>query len=127
MVFNGTSAVQDRLSLAAFLSDVQGCSDALASGAKVNVVDHNGRSPLVRACMNQPTVEVIQLLLDAGANVDFIDRQDGQTALHSACRYGHTHIVPMLIARGSDPTRMDANGRTPMKLASRFARNLTRE
>ena len=122
-----THNVQDLLSLAAFHSDVQGCLNALALGADINRVDHNGRSPLARACMNQPTVETVQILLDAGANVAFVDRQDGQTALHSACRYGHTHIVPLLIARGSDPTKHDANGRTPMKLTVRFARKLTCE
>ena len=122
-----TTIVQDLLSLAAFLSDVQGCSNALAAGADINIADHNGRTPLARACMNQPTVETVQLLLDAGANVTSVDRQDGQTALHSACRYGHTHVVPMLIARGSDPTKKDANGRTPEMLAARFARKLTRE
>ena len=36
----------------------------------------------------------------------------GMTALHMACRNGHTDIVNMLLARGADLEKQDSKGRT---------------
>src|ERR1039457_3059798 len=45
--------------------------------------------------------EVVQLLLDRGADVNARDR-DGKTALHGASRFGHREVVELLLEKGID-------------------------
>ena len=47
------------------------------------------------------SVESLEALLDAGADVDAKD-DHGQTALMNAARDGHTPVVRLLVARGAD-------------------------
>jgi uncharacterized protein len=51
-----------------------------------------------------PYAEVVNLLLDAGADIEARD-YDGNTPLMSAASYGEVMVVKMLLARGADTTR----------------------
>lgn len=45
-------------------------------------------------------------------------RKDGQTALHVAAARGYGEITELLIHRGADVSARDANGRSPLEVAS---------
>ena len=45
--------------------------------------------------------EVVQMLLEAGADKDMINH-DGTTALHLASEHGHEEVVQMLLEAGAD-------------------------
>ena len=69
-------------------------------GAKVNVVDKLGMTPLLwAAAMDFGDPAMIELLLKAGAKPDARNR-DGLTALDLARKYGHSEVVPALSRAG---------------------------
>ena len=42
-------------------------------------------------------VVIVELLVDAGVDINYQDEQQGETALHVAARYGHTEIARVLL------------------------------
>jgi len=107
--------------------------------ADVNVLDNHGTTALMEAChagpwKAEPAEDIIQLLLDHGAQIDLvlaaamgrtdivaaildrdgsqIDRPDnsGSTALFHAARNNRLAVVKLLLARGADVNRSDAVG-----------------
>ncbi|MDR1303215.1 MAG: ankyrin repeat domain-containing protein [Puniceicoccales bacterium] len=63
-------------------------------------------------------VEVVKLLLDAGADVNALDEEDC-AALHLAAMKGHAEVVRALLrAPGADANATDAYGRTALHLAA---------
>lgn len=98
----------------------------LARGADPNEADDKyGCIALHRAAehMDPNATEVVQLLLDAGANIDARDK-DGATPLFYAILgcYGSTTRVKLLLARGADPVARDNNGVTPRELCNQVYR-----
>ena len=63
-------------------------------------------------------IEVIKVLLAAGADVD-IQNGDGVTALFKAAEQGHADAVELLLANQAAPNLFDNTGRTPLMIASR--------
>jgi ankyrin repeat protein/L-ascorbate metabolism protein UlaG (beta-lactamase superfamily) len=63
--------------------------------------------PLHTAGLNG-SVEVIRMLLDAGAEIDDGDA-DNSTALHNACIRKHRDAAALLIERGADVNKRDSN------------------
>lgn len=60
-----------------------------------------------------PYAEVVNLLLDAGANIEARD-YDGNTPLMSAASYGEAMVVKVLLARGADINATDPEGGTAL-------------
>ena len=56
-------------------------------------------------------MEVVQLLLQHGANIDVPDQESGATPLMVAAAMGRTAVVEELLKRGADPRRRDRAGR----------------
>lgn len=80
-------------------------------------------TPLMCACLSLAhgscdPVGVLRLLLkDARVQVNARD-MGGQTALHYACREGHSELVRVLLMEGSASARLaDRQGKTPMDVA----------
>ena len=71
-----------------------------------------------------PSQELIELLLDAGADVNAPTAR-GNTPLHIAAFKGYTGIVTLLLARGADRTARNAAGQTPEALARQFKKEET--
>lgn len=61
--------------------------------------------------------QVIQLLLDAGADIN-ARANDGSTALHGAASRGRNALVNLLMAHDADPTIKDTRGRTAADVAA---------
>ncbi len=61
----------------------------------------------------------IRSALDARMDPNDSDSEHGRTALHLAAMYGYVESLEVLLQAGSDPTRHDAEGNTPLDLAIR--------
>ena len=71
----------------------------LGAGAKVDVADHHGLSPLHAACEDCHT-DVVRLLLNKGAQVN-MRGEGGIAPLAAAVFGGHIEVVHMLLDRGA--------------------------
>jgi len=86
----------------------------LESGAKPNIEDDNGCTPLFNAVSGDNIAAT--LLLEHGAKVNFANKE-GWTALHVAARLDQRKNVQFLIANGAEVNVKDANGKTPLDIA----------
>jgi ankyrin repeat protein len=63
------------------------------------------------------TPEGVYWLLEHGADVDPVFAPNGETPLHAAAERWDAGLVEALVARGADPSRRRADGRTPYAVA----------
>lgn len=75
----------------------------------------DGEIPLVHAA-DMGDAEMVQALLDAGADVDAVD-SDSNTALHKACENGDNKIAKILLDNNADVDMENDYGETPLSLA----------
>jgi tyrosine-protein kinase shark len=59
---------------------------------------------------------VSELLKCNYRNID-AKNQDGQTAVHLACRHGHESILQVLIEKSANVTSRDSDGDTPLHVS----------
>lgn len=85
----------------------------LSHGAKVDVADRLGQTPLHLA----PTGEIADLLLRKGINVN-ARSANGMTALFLAAVNGRADVVEVLLKKGSDPNARRADGATALHRAA---------
>lgn len=78
----------------------------------INTNSREGYPPIYYATRNG-NLEMIQMLVDAGANIHFRDAE-GWTLFHECCYHGHTDCVRYLLANGVDHNLRDCNGETPL-------------
>jgi len=105
----------------------------LAHGAHPNLPTSRGVTPLMAAAgvgsisidtrgyydtadVQQRSIDSLQLLLEAGADVNRKDLQ-GQTALHGVARWGWKEVVPFLVANGANLYAKDVQGMMPLDMA----------
>ncbi len=82
-------------------------------------------SPILHSttsCVSLCLLQVLKLLLAAGANVDGRKHFEGLTALHLAAISGSAEVVHSLLDNGADPAPRDCNGHTAAELARIFGR-----
>jgi ankyrin repeat protein len=77
----------------------------------------NGETPIWTASQNGDFVEVVRLLMDAGALINQANN-DGATPLSIASRNGHVEVVRVLIDAGALINQALNNGATPLLIAS---------
>jgi ankyrin repeat protein len=82
-------------------NDIAAVRKLIAGGVDVDAVDANGDAPLVMAAYLGHD-EIVQLLLQAGADVAAVDPGMKATALHAAAYAGRTEAAKLLIAHGID-------------------------
>ena len=87
----------------------------LAAGADVNAKAGGGYTPLH---VNTIQLEVAELLIDKGADVNTKSDDNGDTPLHVSVNNGQSELVELLIAKGADVNSMNEEGQTPLDLLS---------
>ncbi|CAG8231351.1 unnamed protein product [Penicillium salamii] len=96
----------------------------LSKGARVDVQDSNHLTALSRSVGNKyPNPRVIQILIDAGSNIEQRDAR-GRTQLALAATRG-THVgIRILLENGADPTSVDLDGYTALAHAAQHGHSL---
>ncbi|XP_052782032.1 cortactin-binding protein 2-like [Mya arenaria] len=90
----------------------------LKYGAKVNVKDDLGFTPLFLATGRYADKEIATHLIQEGkADVNSRNKTGG-TALHGAALMGNKECLELLLKHGADPRREDEDGTTPFELTS---------
>jgi len=92
---------QYRLREAVLLNDVELARTRLDQGADADTGEGTYDGPLLKIAAELGYLEIVDLLLDRGANIEATDDL-GQRPLLSAARYGRTDVVRRLLDRGAD-------------------------
>jgi ankyrin repeat protein len=89
----------------------------LRAGARPDVANNLGVTPLWLACENG-SAPVVQRLLKAGARANANTAANGETALMTAARAGNVDIVTMLLEGGAEPNaRLTTSAQTALMWA----------
>ena len=95
----------------------------IADGADVNERDGGWTLLMSAARDDEPNLNIVKILLDAGADVNAVD-DFGETALKKAvyARYSpeNLELIEMLIVAGADPNIANDDGETPLMYAARY-------
>ncbi len=105
-----------QLLAAAKAGDAAQVKALLGKGAKIDVQDEEGGSPLCLAAM-EGHLEAVKVLIDAGASVQ-VKRKSGGSILANAALGGHLEIVKLLVAKGADVNAKGPKASTPLAMAS---------
>jgi hypothetical protein len=76
-------------------------------------------SPLVEGAKTG-NVEVIQALIDAGADVNRCSDVSGDTALQASSRWNHENITRLLLSRKANPNIVSSSGETALDVVTRL-------
>lgn len=88
----------------------------------LEIKDRSGSTPLIRACFNYRTmgrqVEVAKFLIEAGANVNVIDKRMTTALLKASVGRGPDfELIKLLISKGADVNIQERNGLTALHYA----------
>jgi ankyrin repeat protein len=104
------------LHYAARLGYSDGANLLLEAGAQVNPRDKNLATPLFDALSSPQPLNMLDLLLDAGADAD-IPNAEGKIPLHTAAESAAVPVIRQLIEATENPNRPDARGYQPLHRA----------
>jgi ankyrin repeat protein len=124
MVTDGGSLMDTPLIAAVFGKGVDIIKKLLASpNIDVNKPGLTGVTPLEVACMTNKA-DIVQLLIEARAEVNKVNKKDGETPLHSVVKQdnGDRRIFEMLLSAGARLDVANAKGMTPLMAASKKAK-----
>jgi ankyrin repeat protein len=117
------AASEGRYNMCSYLLSAaeQSVAQAGVGGAKVLLRQRNsaGQTPLILACLSG-SLETVQLLIDAGSELEAKDDINGYTPLHAAVRNGHVLVAQALLAANADPNSTDNMGGTALHVAARY-------
>ncbi|MDX1395254.1 MAG: ankyrin repeat domain-containing protein [Gemmatimonadota bacterium] len=103
---------------AAMAGDTEAVRELLRSGADVNAAQGDGMTALHWAA-RRGDVELADMLLFAGANVEAVTRIGQYTPLHLGARAGNAQLVTRLLEEGADPAAVTSkSGATALHLAA---------
>ncbi|MBN2329925.1 MAG: acyltransferase family protein [Candidatus Omnitrophica bacterium] len=86
----------------------------IANGADLNMREPANESTLLIAAAFFGRAEMLELLIQHGANINGLNR-DGSTALHTAAFMGHTECAERLIQNGANIHIRNVYGQTPIE------------
>ena len=97
---------------------VQNDSDSVrAKAGPVDKQDERGRTPLYMAA-EKGHDRVVEMLLEAKADVDLKEDGRGETALHMAASKGHDRVVGILLEAKADVDKGNKYGETALQMAA---------
>lgn len=93
-------------------------SHFLRAGASPDDVTDIGQPPLCIAVANG-YVEIVKILLGAGADINATTREGGETALHIAVKNGRVDLMDLLLSHGPNlELKTHTTGETPLHYAA---------
>lgn len=99
-------------------NDTNGLKAALSSySGSIDFTDDNGMTPLQHAAY-KGNKEIVQYLLDMGADVNSGKHEFNYTALHFAALSGKADVCLQLLFRGANPSAQNSVNRTPAQMAA---------
>merc|ERR1712125_20380 len=101
---------------AAKMGDLKAVQDYLEKKRPLDAQDQKGITPLGYA-VGGNRIAVVKLLLDSRANPFSVD-SSGTSGLHYAAGYGRKELVEYLLKVGASATQTNAQGQTPMSVAT---------
>ena len=118
LALSGATLVDAPVADAAAKGDVGAVRSLIEQGADVNAAQGDGMTALHWAS-ERGDEEILELLVEAGADVSVGTRLGAYTPLHLASRRGHHNVVRMLLEAGSDPNAAaEHSGVTALHLAA---------
>src|ERR1051325_1833617 len=88
------------------------------SSPDLNLVDEDGRTPLMHAVLAENAdSKIVSMLLERGADVNAQDKGRHWTALHFAAQSQRDDIVKVLLENGARVDPVDTFGNTPLWVA----------
>ncbi|MDE3156882.1 MAG: ankyrin repeat domain-containing protein [Acidobacteriota bacterium] len=102
---------------AAMHRDAAAVKTLLQQGGDVNAAQGDGMTALHWAALNGD-VDLVQMLVYAGANLDATTRLGGYTPLHLAARDGRAAVVEALLKAGASTKTATTSGTTALMLAA---------
>ncbi|PSN46894.1 hypothetical protein C0J52_17562 [Blattella germanica] len=99
-------------------NDVNGLKNILLhQKMKVDIFDENGMTPLQHAAY-KGNKEIVQMLLDQGADVNSGKHEHAYTALHFAALSGNAELCHLLLMAGAKSQAVNSVGRTAAQMAA---------
>ena len=89
----------------------------ISAGAKVNLLDKRGTSPLHHGC-SRGNLGAVRALISAGADVNVRSYQGSHSSLHLASTAGYTEVVHALLSAGAEVDALTWFGTSSLHLAS---------
>ena len=71
---------------------------------------YNGDTLLFEAC-RQGNIEIVELLVENGADISVINKKNNETPLFEACKQGNIEVIDFLIKNGADIYLQDLDGK----------------
>lgn len=110
-----TKSLDDQLQDAVLFQDVPKIKDLLSKGAKASHMA-SGR-PILGWAAQSGNTEIVQVLVDAKADINAKDEGIGHTPLMRAVETGYVDIVNVLLKAKSDPNAKEPDGETVLIMA----------
>ncbi|GFG38137.1 hypothetical protein Cfor_04788, partial [Coptotermes formosanus] len=99
-------------------NDVNGLKNTLVQQKiEVDIYDENGMTPLQHAAY-KGNKEIVQMLIDRGAEVNSGKHEYGYTALHFAALSGNAQVCHLLLMAGAKSQTTNSIGRTASQMAA---------
>ena len=106
---------------AAFVGDADFLRDILETNPDIDIRDSMGATALHIAIF-QENLEILQLLLEYGFDINAQVPSNGYTPLHYCVRMNNLNAARFLLAHNADRTIRDSDGYTPMERATKEAK-----
>jgi len=116
-LLSAASNIDTRLTDAAMQGDKDAVRTLLKQKVDLNAAHGDGATALHWAAYNDD-LELVKMLLAAGANVKASTREGAITPLFMACSNGNAAIIEALLKAGADAKAVKANGTTALMLAA---------
>ncbi len=96
------------------------CTLLLGKGIKINYLDNNGISPMMES-INKGYIYIMNMLIKYGGDVNLVNFNDGNTALHYAIKNKNHDALYILLGKGNcDLSIRNKNGERPVDLAEKI-------